>query len=194
MKQITYDKQIQLGDDSLRILNDKFYGSYLEILNAIKMQLDAMLSHHCKIMVLRVDLHTYELTSNNKLISDFNRRLRKRLKAKYQLKRIGFVWAREQEKAKSQHYHLAIFLDANKIKHPKKVIELIEHLWEDWDNPKPYTPENCYAIVHRNKKNYQQAFKRLSYLAKIRGKGYIRENVNNYSTSRIIPKLTMELS
>ena len=41
-------------------------------------------------------------------------KLTKRLKRKYKLCRVGYIWVREQEKSKHQHYHLVLMIDGNK--------------------------------------------------------------------------------
>ena len=64
-------------------------------------QVDAMLSHHSKIHIIRFDLRVFEFTNDNSIITVFNRRLHKWLKRKYCLKRIGFAWCRELETALS---------------------------------------------------------------------------------------------
>ncbi len=178
-----------LNGETLSINANNKYGCFVEILEAIQQQLDAMLSYHCKVLVLRFDLHTDEYQSNNALISKFVRKIRKRLKAKYLIKRLGYVWVREIEKAKSQHYHFALMIDGNKVRHPSILIGLIEAIWVRCYQPKPFTPKNCYYLITRSTgKNYGECFERLSYLAKERGKGYRDKTANDYSTSRIRPK------
>ncbi len=180
---------IVICGEEMKINSNDKHGCFIEILEQIKQQLDAMLSHHSRIMVVRFDLHTSTCTADNRLLSSFIRKIRKKLKSYYGLTRVGFVWAREQEKAKSQHYHLALFLDANKVRFPKMVLGLIEDIWQSWGQPKPYTPKRCYYLIHRGSVDkYQDAFYRLSYIAKQRGKGYKAKSTNDYSTSRIKPK------
>lgn len=164
-------------------------GCFIEILESTKQQMDAMLSHHCKVLVIRIDLHVNHYQPDNILISNFVRKLRKKLNAKYNLSRLGYIWVREQERAKHQHYHFALLIDANKIRHPKKVINLIEDIWQKWQLPKPFTVKNCYYLIRRGDDTaYQKAFNRLSYMAKERGKGYKAKTANDFSTSRIRPK------
>ena len=161
-------------------------GCYFEILERTKQQLDVMLLYHSRIMVVRVDLHLHDYSDDNLLLSKFIRKIRRRLREKYGLKRLGFVWVREREKAKKQHYHLAVMLDANKVNYPGGVLQVVDNVWKGWAQPKPYTPENCYYIIHRGFfSEYQNAFFRLSYMAKERGKGCKSKTANDYSTSRI---------
>ena len=38
-----------------------------------------------------------------------------RIKRKYKTKYVGYVWVREMERAKTQHYHCAFFIDGDFI-------------------------------------------------------------------------------
>lgn len=179
-----------LNGETLSINANSKHGCFVEILERIHQQLEAMLSYHGKVLVLRLDLHTYDYEPTNKLMSNFLRKLKKRCKRNLGVKRIGHIWAREIEKAKSQHYHLGLMFDGNKVRHPSKLIRLVETIWEQWNQPKPYTPQNCYYLIHRNSRaNYSECFNRLSYLAKVRGKGYRDKTANDYSASQVPHKI-----
>jgi len=177
---------VAISGQILNINANQKNGCFVEILERIKHQMDAMLSYHSKVLIVRFDLHVNHYQPDNKLISAFVRKLRKKLKAKYKLNRLGYIWVREQERAKKQHYHFALIIDANKVRHPKNVIQLIETIWQNWLLPKPFTPKHCYYIVNRSDTPaYQEAFPRLSYTAKERGKGYKEKTANDFSASRI---------
>jgi Inovirus Gp2 len=148
-----------------------------------------MLAHHCKILVVRFDLHLHDWTDNNKPISDFQRKLRQRLRRSYKLKRMGYVWCREQVRGNSQHYHCAVIVDANRIQYPHKLLCLIDEVWQGWGHPQPYTPKNCYYTVCRDdSKAYQEVFDRLSYIAKVDTKQNRLATTSDYQASRIKPK------
>ncbi len=194
MKRVVRMDSVAISGQILNINANHKNGCFVEMLERIKHQMDAMLSHHSKVLIIRFDLHVNHYQSNNKLISDFVRKLRKKLKAKYKLSRLGYIWAREQEKAKRQHYHFALLIDANKVRHPKNVIQLIETIWQKWLLPKHFTPKNCYYIVNRSDTQaYQTAYYRLSYTAKERGKGYKSKAANDFSASRIHAKPILNL-
>lgn len=163
-------------------------GHYLEILEKIKDQIDAMLSHHSKVLVVIVGLHLHEWTPDNEVMSTFLRRLKTLLKAKkVGLKRVGHTWCREQDASDCQHYHFALIVDGNKFCRSHNLVKLIERTWEHWGCfPKPYTPKNCYYRISRGcEGSYRRAFTRLSYFAKVATKGQRPESTNDYSTSRI---------
>mgnify|MGYP000397287825 CR=1 FL=1 len=185
MKKVIRASEIELDSSVLGIQGNLKQGCFLEILERIKQQLDAMLSHHCKILVVRLDLHVGGYRPENEIMSKFIRKVRKKLYAYYGFKRLGFIWVREQERAIQQHYHLAFFMDANKVRHPDKLISICERIAKAWELFL-FTPKNCYYLINRNdSKAYSKAFYRLSYLSKERGKGYKAKAANDYSASRI---------
>ena len=105
------------------------------------------------------------------------------------MKRLGYMWVREQEKAKSQHYHLALFLDGNKVQHPSKLLRWIKGRWTWYEQPKPPTIKRPFLMTKRQcKSSIDDAVYRISYLAKPRGKGYRNRYTKDYSTSRIKAK------
>jgi len=166
----------------------KSYDYFKEYLDRIENQFCAMLSYHSRIFTLRLDLHIHDYTDDNQLMSKLIKKIKKHLKAKYNISRVGFIWAREfnEGKASAQHYHLGLILDEHKIQHPHSLIKWIEERWENWDLPKPYTPKNCYSKVHRgNAHEFITAFKRFSYLAKIATKGNKDINTKEFGSSRI---------
>jgi len=179
---------INLNNQQLDINVTAKQGCYVEILERTKSQLDAMLSHHSRVIVIRLDLHVNHYEDKNTLLSKFIRKLRKRLCRQYDLKRVGFIWVREIEKAKQQHYHLALILNANKVNHPANVYSLIDDIWMGWGQPKSFRPEHgYYKLTRTDTETYQEAFMRLSYMAKQRGKGYKVKQANDFSTSRLKP-------
>jgi len=189
MKKVITGPVVIVGNHTLTLpYSKKGLGHYLPLLEKTVEQLDAMLSYHCQVMVLRIDLRLYVGTNDNKPMSDFIRRLRKRLAPKG-YKRVGYIWCREQQSSAAQHYHLAVIVDANKSRHPHHLIKLIEYLWETWGHVKPYTPKKCYEVIKRGDDvTYGRQFSRLSYLAKVATKDNRKKTTNDYSTSRIKSK------
>lgn len=187
MRYVSHSFALSLSGNTW-IVNARKNGIYTHMAKRMIGEVEAMLEHHSKIHIVRFDLHQPAYTTDNKHITEFNRRFHGKLKTKYKLSRIGFSWAREMERAKQQHYHYVLILDGHKIQHPSKVLELAGEVWEHMDGFR-YVPKNCYYNVERN--NHQQvqaAIWRISYLAKGRGKGYRPIQTKDYSTSRIEPK------
>ncbi len=191
MKRAIYSKTFECCGRELAIQSGKSdQGCYREILVAISGQLAVMLSHHSRVLVVRFDLHMSYQTEDNKELSRFLDKIRNHYLKRYGAKRMGYLWAREQEKAKKQHYHVALILDGNRIQHPSALLGWISARWENRNHPRPFVPENCFYNVKRaNSSSLAEPFYRLSYLAKTRGKGYRATSANDYSTSRVKPKL-----
>ncbi len=186
MSYVSYASAMTINKNTWWI-NARKSGVYTHMLRRMIAQIDALLSHHSKIHLLRFDLHQCEFTNDNKQITDFNRRLFERIKNHYSVKRIGFIWMREIEKAKQQHYHYVLFIDGHKIQYPATILKWAAEIWEFMDGSR-YTPKNCYYQIGRNDhQKLQNAIYRVSYLAKGRGKGYKPPQTKNYSTSRIKP-------
>ena len=184
-----FDEFLNVNGELLRINSGHNKGVYTEIIKRFVYQLDIALSIHRRLLVHRVDLHTTYYSPNNKIISRFMNRAKQWIKRNYGIDSIGYIWAREQERAKHQHYHLALFVDANKVRHPAKLISTCEGLAKAWELFL-FTPKNCYYLINRNdSKAYFRAFFRLSYLSKERGKGYKAKAANDYSASRIKQRL-----
>lgn len=185
-------------------------GYYKEPLKAFKDQLDAMLSHHSKVFVFRFDIRIKEdnyyndegieldtFTDDNQVITNFLRVFNRWLKGRYNLLRIGYIWCREIEDAKKQHYHLVFMVDGNKINKSaslyntimpkiKEIADkqgLVEHI-----PPNPYMVDNA-DLKQNDYTLYKDAFYRASYLAKVSGKNIKGERANNFQPSRVKPRL-----
>jgi len=189
LKAITKGSIIEINGLLLPVWGGK-KGKFTHILEAIYHQMNNMLSHHSRVLLVRSDLHLHDYTQNSELLSDFIRKLRKRLKAKYKLTRLGYIWVRERNISnntkQAQHYHLALMLDGNKVQHPGNIHKLIESIWQNWDQPKPFTPKNSYYKIQRgNQHQFNNAFKRCSYFAKVVTKEDKAPQTNHYSASRI---------
>ena len=161
-------------------------GVYREIMYRIIEQLQTGLAIHGRLMVVRFDLHSDGFQADNAEIRAFRRRIMVWIERTYQTRHIGFVWVRERETAKHQHYHFALWIDGNKIQHPKKLLAHIMATWEAIDpsnHSMPYLKKPFYFVD--SQETLADAVYRVSYLAKTRGKGYRPEQVKDYSTSRL---------
>jgi len=185
MPNITKDKAITVNGRTWWV-NSTGSGLIPHALKAMINQIDVMLSHHSKVHIIRFDLRMYHHSDNNEIVTIFNRRFHKWLKRKYKLKRVGFVWCRELETAKQQHYHYALIIDGHKVRHPIEILAKAKDIWDIHLNGSEFTPKNCYYNLERNNHDsIQRAIWRISYLAKARGKGYKPKQTKNYGTSRI---------
>jgi len=173
-------------------VNSKKSGLYTKTLGVILGQVEAMLSHHNKVLLVRFDLHQPEYTDTSEAVTKLFKRLGDYLKPKYKLTRVGNVWVREMERAKSQHYHCVLLVDGNKFKTSYRLMERIRWYWEalfdgsiHWPQPRCY-----YLLTRNNRETMQEAIYHISYLAKGRGKGYKPKQAKNYGASRLKVKIT----
>lgn len=114
-KTVFFGEYFTHQDEPLQIQFNEVMGVYCEILTKIIKQLYLTIKIHKRVLVLRFDLHLNYYTQDNKLLSTFMNKIKQDISRKYGIKNIGSIWVRELEMAKTQHYHLALFLDGNKI-------------------------------------------------------------------------------
>ena len=173
-------------NDQVFWVNGQHSGIYLTMAKKMINQVDMILKHHSKVHLIRFDLRLYEYSSDNQIITKFNRILFRWLKRAYNLKRVGFVWCREIETAKQQHYHYVLMLDGHKIRHPHDILIKVKAIWEYQLQGSQYTPKHCYYNIMRGDyDSLQEAIWRISYLAKVRSKGKKPPQTKHYGTSRI---------
>ncbi|PHS26841.1 MAG: hypothetical protein COA83_02145 [Methylophaga sp.] len=183
-KRIIFDDTFLHNGKTYQVNSSKS-GLYVEILTKIIEQFEIAQAKWKRVFVLRFDLHTHRFTEDNKLITAFRKRLFQKLKRVYGFKEIGFCWVREQERAKTQHYHFVLFLDGRLIRHSSKISGMVKAAWEDptgtftvWYVKRPFYFTNSEDII-------QKAIYRVSYLAKPRGKGYRPAQTKDYQCSRM---------
>ena len=166
-------------------VNSSKSGLYAEILKPMIEQFEIGLEKWRRVFVLRFDLHTHVFTKNNVRITAFRKRLFQKLKRYYGFKEIGSCWVREQERAKSQHYHFVLFLDGNLIRHSSIINEMIRAAWDDGTGT--YTMPHIKHPFHFVDREgiTQEAMYRVSYLAKPRGKGYRPPQTKDFQCSRM---------
>jgi len=187
-KQETRADSITHNGKKYRINNggEKCFPLYVEPLRKIIEQFEIGLTKWRRVFVLRVELHMPHETESNRVVSLFLKRLFKRLRRNYQFKDIGYAWAREYHgKGKGQHYHFALFLDGNKIRHSSRISELVRASWER--SLGGYTIGSIkrpFYLVD-NEEIAQRAIYRLSYLTKTRGKGQRPPQTKDYQCSRM---------
>jgi hypothetical protein len=189
MNHISHSKVVEFMDETYWV-NSRKSGLYTKTLGVILGQLEAMLSHHNKVLLIRFDLRQPEYTDTSEAVTKLFQRLNDYLKPKYKLKRIAYTWSREVEKKKNQHYHCFLLVDGNKFKSSYKIMERIRWYWEVLHDGSIHWPSpRCYYLLTRHDRNtMQDAIYHISYLAKGRGKGYKPKQAKNYGASRLKPK------
>ncbi len=148
-------------------------------------QMDVMLTKYSKACVIQFDLHMLEYTSNNDLMVIFKRRLFGRISSKYKINEndIAYFWCREYEKGKGQHYHWAVVVDGKKVRSGFPINELARGVWESMDGTIHF--RQYHNLTRTSFTKQCDAMDHLSYLAKVRTKGYAGEKVKSFSSSKI---------
>ena len=187
-KTVYFYNHFEYNGEWLKVIQgDK--GLYIQILDAVIEQLDIAISIHKRVLVYRFDLHVNYYEDDNKRLTKLINRLKLWLLRNYDIKNIGHIWVREKEASKKQHYHCALYLDGNKIQHPKKLTPEIKKMWMAHGHM-PVIKNSYYYIEHNNRLTKRlDAIERLSYLAKVRGKGYRNPQAKDYGASRMKIKL-----
>jgi len=149
-------------------------------------QMDVMLTKYSKVCVIQFDLHMLEYTDDNEKMRIFKRRLFGRISSKYKIteKDIAYFWCREYEKGKGQHYHWAVVVDGKKVRSGFPINEMARDVWEEMDGTihfREYHPN----VTRTSLQKQSDAMDHLSYLAKIRTKGYAGDKVKSFSSSKI---------
>jgi hypothetical protein len=191
MAYISHSKVINYNE-KIWWVNSRKSGIYTQQMKGMLNQIEAMFSYHNKVFLLRFDLSIPEATDNSEKVSAFFIQLSNKLKAKYKLKRVGYAWTRETEKAKQQHYHAFILLDGNKVQQPNEVVEIAQYIWHLYHDGRLCWPtKRCYyQLKLSDPELLQEAVYHISYLAKVRGKGYKPAQAKNYGSSRLKKKPT----
>ena len=180
-----FKSYIEINDETIKVNAGATKGIYKEIIERFIDQFDIAFKCHKRLLVHRVDLHLNKFSSNNKVISTFVNRLKQWLKRNYGLDKIGYIWVREQDRSDKQHYHLALLLDGDKIRHPKRLNKQIKEMWSPLGHV-PVTLNPYYTIdKHNHNKTRAEIIERVSYLAKVRGKRIRDKQTKDYQTSRL---------
>jgi hypothetical protein len=184
-KKVHYGEELLLNGELLNINSTETLGVYPTIIEKMVTELDKMIARYKRVFVLRFDLHLINYSDDNKEISSFMRAQVQRIKRKYKTKYVGYVWVREMERAKTQHYHCAFFIDGDKLRTSYVLNQQIKAKWYKNGHrsvvPKPY----YFLDKHNMTEKRREVIYRLSYLAKVRGKGYRSAQAKDYSTSRL---------
>lgn len=200
MRKETKETAIEIAGRLLPVNTyDGTKGCYVEMLKAIDDQLRAMLSHHSRVLMVRLDVHVHERDPKNEIMSDFVERLKRWASGNYKKNvRTGHVWCRELSTDKGLHYHLILLFNGNEVKSHYKVWEKAQqiaehHAHRGYRNVPYFDDRPMHMMITRgDEASYDKAFKWASYLAKTRTKDnkYRSDKGKNYSKSKIRHKVT----
>ncbi|MEY8239599.1 MAG: inovirus-type Gp2 protein [Cycloclasticus sp.] len=185
-KDITYSTAVNFDGVLLPIQNREDWGSYRSALNTLHSQFKNMLSHHCKVLVLRMDFHVNLENWNEGDLSLFLKRSKRVIGSYYKLKRIGHAWGREVSQNGSHHYHLVLMLDGNKVNRPMVVTNILTQEWKKLGHPHPRR-NNCHLLSNTVDDKFKGTFHHCSYIAKVHTKDQQPNKARNFGASQIKP-------
>jgi len=186
VKDITYSPTIKIDEDLLSIQNREDWGCYTPALNTLYSQFKNMQSHHCKVLVLRMDFHVNLENWSEGDLSLFLKKSKRLIANYYKLKRIGHGWGREVSQNGSHHYHLVLMLDGNKVNHPMVVTNILTQEWKKLGHPHPRR-NNYHLLSNTVDDKFKDAFHHCSYIAKVHTKDQQPNKARNFGASQIKP-------
>jgi len=131
-KTVIKDGWIAHNGERIEICNSDSYGVYKKTVLAFIEQLDAAIQIHRRVLVVNLFFSINYYTDTSYTFSKFMKNIKQYLSRNYDIQNVGYQWVREQEKAKKQHYHLALILDGDEIQNPRKLNEIIREKWLAW--------------------------------------------------------------
>lgn len=156
-----------------------------DIMDSIFEKLLSMLELHPKVLMVCFEIHTYEATSNNKLISKLFKQLTNSLEKHYS-SRMDYLWVREQTTAEGFcHYHCIVIIDAQKVRNSFGIKPHLDRACYLLVNVSYYFPTNCnYWVHYQDKDSFLSAIFRASYLAKNETKEYTPKGIRKFQGGR----------
>lgn len=179
---ITYQDCYSYAGVSYPILA-KPSGCYTDILRSIIEQMLAMRALYGRVLLVALELHHSQFGEKNEMVSAFIKSTRAHVQSRYQTPHLGFVWVREAEKAKGQHYHLILMVDGDKVRNPLGANGLSNALKDIWQRKGGTIHHSGYHFIDDDQ-SFNEAFEHASYLAKARGKGYRADGVRDFGASQ----------
>ncbi|WP_429182755.1 YagK/YfjJ domain-containing protein [Aeromonas rivipollensis] len=163
-------------------------GCYTKPLSEMIRRIKEAVTCYRRVLFVRLDLSMGEGEATSERLSAFLKQAGRYVTREHGT-RLEYVWCREQEKAKRQHYHLAILIDGDKLRHPARLYEELAEIWQR-KGGRISIPENGYLMTDSH--NIAEAVYRISYLAKERGKGYRPDGVRDFGYSQIKQSIRFE--
>lgn len=179
-KTITTKEHYKFGSIDFEI-NSRKSGCYTEILKSMISQTLIMIDMYKRVLFMRFDLYQGGDAPDNKKITMFLKRFRKRLIHRYGNTKFGYLWVREHSKAKQLHYHFIFMIDGDLVRYPSNIHDQVRQVWTDMGGSFHFA--NHHFID--NEVKLKQAILHGSYLAKVRTKGYRPDQTKDYNASRL---------
>lgn len=189
------------GQDIYKISSKSIYYVYRDLLLSVmnfnegldKKIMDAIISllldsleKYSKILMLRIDLHSYESLSDNRLITSFRKRFMAYLKMKF-VSDVWFMWVREQTSSYANtHYHCFVILNHHKAFNNWSIKEAVDYA--EYMEPNIwcwYPKANTYQIYRDDLPSLTRAVYRASYLAKNDTKEFTPQKIKRFQSSHL---------
>ena len=184
----SYKDTVVHNGTTYEILAGENYGIYLSIVHKMIDQLEICQEKWGRVFAVRLEPRQDYYRGDNKLMSRFICNFKKKILIKYGIREMGFQWCREIETAKQQHYHVVVFLDGYKVNSAWSIHRIGKEVWEriHSGNHMSYVKNRSSYDVRKGDELTKRALiKRVSYLAKTRGKSYRDPQAKDYSSSRL---------
>lgn len=155
-----------------------------KIMDSIISLLFDALNKYSKILIVRIDLHSYEPLSDNQLITSFRKRFMAHLKRKF-ASDVWFTWVREQTSIdENTHYHCFVILNNHKALNSWSIREAVDYAEYMEPNIRCWYPEaNSYSVYRGDINSLSQVVYRTSYLAKNSSKEFTPKKIKRFQTS-----------
>jgi hypothetical protein len=149
-----------------------------DIMNCIFTVLREFFERRSKLTAIRIELHLKKWTANNAPVREFFTKLRRQLFKQYGKIYHRYIWVREQDQAKAQHYHAVLLVDGQFVKHPSIIEKIASSIWSYGYLCLPPRP---FYHIHRDQiGRFCALVYRLSYLAKAETKGNRPKKIKDY--------------
>ena len=184
MRKVIKSPSVLLEGTERPINVTKNSGCYLEILSAISSQMNAILSRHSKLAVIRLDINTGQKQTNNSEISRLVKKIKRRCRSWYGAD-FGYTWAHEAN-GQHHHYHIANFLNGNRCNSGWRIHDWVSQRAQSYGWPPPHhsCSRKTFTVSRGSVNGFNQAFYAVSYLAKERSKdGSV--HAHNYGASHL---------
>lgn len=174
---------------------DNSLGCYINILNALYSLLDNYARAHSQVMVVHLCLNfgIGNIDKTNNSIQSFMHTFIARLK--YLGFDPGYLWVREHGQGETQHYHLAVLANRNKVQSSWCIQRIAQEHWGNVTKTGTVYLNGSKDLI-RNPAlgctDFSGCYYWLSYLAKVRTKDLQPTNLRKFSVSQ--PKyITMKI-
>ncbi|MFM5469165.1 inovirus-type Gp2 protein [Aeromonas sp. R1-2] len=179
---VTHQRVYRYQGKDYRINSTPASGCYTKPLSEMIRRIVEAVARYRRVLFVRVELHMGKGEATSERLSAFLKQAGRYVMREYGT-RLEYVWCREQEKAKHQHYHLVLLIDGDKLRYPARLYVALEEIWQR-NSGSLSRPPRGFQMTDSH--NIAEAVYRVSYLTKERGKGYRPDGVRDFGYSRLI--------